>query len=149
MGIVKSEYFPEAPSKPETKEVRKEEIPNIEKIEKKVEKEAPKVAKENLLPVAKAIPMKEVSVETQDYLAIFTSDGAKLKHFRLKKYLDRVEESAITLRLIEWVKGILGSQAERPKPPEPLDLVNTDEGEGLPLGVVIDSNPTLSAGNGK
>ena len=37
-GIVKSEYFPEAPSKPETKEVRKDEIPNIEKIEKKVEK---------------------------------------------------------------------------------------------------------------
>ncbi|MBP1700870.1 MAG: yidC [Deltaproteobacteria bacterium] len=31
--------------------------------------------------------------------------------------------------------------------PEPLDLVNTDEGEGLPLGILIDSNPALSSGN--
>jgi ATP-dependent Lon protease len=33
----------------------------------------------------KAIPTKEVTVETQNYLAIFTSNDARLKHFRLKK----------------------------------------------------------------
>ena len=143
-GAIQSKYFPQEPSKPETKEVRKEETPGIEK---KVEKEIPKGATENLLPVAKAVPKKEISVETQDYSAVFTSDGAKLKHFRLKKYFDRVEESAISITLINFVHGILGKEEMKPGAPEALDLVNTDEGEGLPLGIVIDSNPALSAGN--
>ena len=102
-GAIQSKYFPQEPSKPETKEVKKEEsVP----VEKKVEKEMGEVKAGEPLPVTKTVPKKEISVETQDYSAVFTSDGAKLKHFRLKKYFDRVEESAISITLINFVHGI-------------------------------------------
>ena len=143
-GAIQSKYFPQESTKPETKEVRKEESAPVEK---KIDKEMGEVKAGKPLPVTKAIPKKEISVETQDYSAVFTSDGAKLKHLKLKKYFDRVEESAISIALINFVHGILGKEEIKPGAPEPLDLVNTDEGEGLPLGIVIDSNPALSAGN--
>ena len=143
-GVIQSKYFPQEPSKPEPKEVRKEVTPTPEK---QVEKESPRAATEKPLPSAKAVPKKEVSVETQDYVATFTSDGAKLKHYKLKEYFDRVEESAITLKLTQFVKEILGGEIKKPTPPDHLDLVNTDEKEELPLGLSIDSNPVFSAGN--
>jgi YidC/Oxa1 family membrane protein insertase len=143
-GAIQSKFFPQEPSKPETKEVRKEELPPVEK---KVEKEIREVKGGKPLPVTKAMPKKEISVETQDYSAIFTSEGAKLKHLKLKKYFDKVEESGISIALINFVHGILGKEEIRPGAPKPLDLVNTDEGEGLPLGIIIDSNPVLSSGN--
>jgi YidC/Oxa1 family membrane protein insertase len=143
-GSIQSKYFPQAPSKPEIKEVRKDESAPVEQ---KVEKEIREVKPGKPLPVTKAVPKKEVSVETQDYSAVFTSEGGKLKHLKLKKYFDRVEESAISIALINFVHGILGKEEKKPGAPQPLDLVNTDEGEGFPLGLVIDSNPALSAGN--
>ena len=147
-GAIQAKYFPQEPSKPETREVKKEtgkeEAPPVEK---KVEKEARELKGGKPLPVARAVPKREVSVETQDYSAVFTSDGAKLKHLKLKRYFDRVEESAISIALINFVRGILGKEEIKPGAPEPLDLVNTDEGEGLPLGIIIDSSPGLSAGN--
>jgi len=143
-GVIQSKYFPQEPSKPEAKDVRKEETPAVEK---KVKEEIDKAPTGKASPPAKETPKKEVTVETQDYLAIFTSDGAKLKHFKLKKYLDKVEESSITVKIIQLVREIIGGKEEKARPPEPLDLVNTDEAEGLPLGLIIDSNPALSAGN--
>jgi YidC/Oxa1 family membrane protein insertase len=143
-GAIQSKYFPQEPSKPETKEVKKEEIPPVER---KVEKEVREVKGGKPLPVTKAVPKKEISVETQDYSAVFSSEGAKLKHYKLKKYFDKVEESGISIALINFVHGILGKAEIKPGAPVPLDLVNTDEGEGLPLGIIIDSNPALSSGN--
>jgi YidC/Oxa1 family membrane protein insertase len=147
-GAIQSKYFPQEPSKPETKEASKEVVKeDVPTAEKKIEKEVREVKGGKSQPVTKSVPKKEVSVETQDYSAVFTSDGAKLKHLKLKKYFDRVEESAISIALINFVHGILGKQEIKPRVPEPLELVNTDEGEGLPLGILIDSNPALSSGN--
>ena len=47
----------------------------------------------------KEVAKKEVSVETKNYWAVFTNEDARLKHFKLKKYKDRVEESSITIKL--------------------------------------------------
>ncbi|HUL30742.1 MAG TPA: hypothetical protein VLZ03_09855, partial [Thermodesulfobacteriota bacterium] len=82
-------------------------------------------------------PAKEVTVETQNYWAVFTSDDARLKHFKLKKYEDRAQQSAITIKLTQFVDEILGKKAEEPKKPEPLDLVNTTEEKDLPLGLTF------------
>ena len=68
-----------------------------------------------------------------------------LKHFKLKKYKDRVEESSMTIKLTQFVEGILGKKVEEPKKPEPLDLINTNEEEGLPLG--LSSQYPFVAGN--
>lgn len=147
-GAIQSKYFPAEPPKPETKEVRKDVAKEeAAPVEKKVEKEIREVKGGKSLPVAKVVPKKEISVETQEYAAVFTSDGAKLKHLRLKKYFDRVEESRISIALINFVHGILGKDEIKPGTPQPLDLVNTDEGDGLPLGIIIDSNPGLSSGD--
>ncbi len=133
-GTIQSKFFPSAP----TKEVKKEEVAPAEKVvEKKIDiKETkPQLQKEaELLSKTKVVPKKEVSIETQNYWAVFTSEDARLKHFKLKKYEDRVEESALTVKLIQFFQEIF-SKKEEPKKPVPLDLVNTSEEEGLPLGI--------------
>ncbi len=134
-GTIQSKFFPPPP----VKEVKKEGITPPEKMtEKKIDlKEAkPQFQKEaNPLPKTRAVPKKEVSIETQNYWAVFTSEDARLKHFKLKKYEDRVEESALTIKLTQFVENLLGKKIEEPKKPVPLDLVNTSEDEGLPLGM--------------
>ena len=98
-GSIQSKFFPPAP----TKEVKKEEIAPAEKVvEKKIDIKEAKAQpqKEAKLPSkTKVVPKKEVSIETQNYWAIFTNEDARLKHFKLKKYEDRVEESALTIKL--------------------------------------------------
>jgi YidC/Oxa1 family membrane protein insertase len=137
-GVLQSKFFPQPPTQPPSKEVRKEEPPpvNIEKIDLKEEKPSSK---------KEAVIKKEVSIETQDYRAVFTSENARLKHFKLKKFEDRVEQSSLTISLIRFVKGILGSKIEEEKKPKPLDLVNTSEKEGLPMGLTL--SPFPSDGN--
>jgi YidC/Oxa1 family membrane protein insertase len=137
--VIQSKFFPQAPSKPETKEVKKEQIAPPEKyVEKKETLKEPKLAKEvKPSAKAKAVPKKEVSIETQNYWAVFTSEDARLKHFRLKKYEDRVEESALTIKLTQFVESLLGKKVDEPKKPKPLDLVNSSEKEGLPLGLIF------------
>lgn len=143
--VIQSKFFPQAPSKPETRDVKKEQIAPAEKsVEKK------EAAKE-LKPTAKPkviLEKKEVTVETPYYWAVLTSEDARLKHFRLKKYEDRVEESFLTIKLIQLVRNILGNKQEEPKRPVPLDLVNTSEEEGLPLGLTFnESGSSPSEGN--
>ena len=43
--------------------------------------------------MVKQVAKKEISIETQNYWAVLTNEDARLKHFKLKKYKDRVEES--------------------------------------------------------
>ncbi|MDI7261235.1 MAG: membrane protein insertase YidC [Thermodesulfobacteriota bacterium] len=137
-GIIQSKFFPQPSDDPSKKEVRKEEVVPPEKRETKPLKEGEAVSR------PKVHIKKETSIETSNYLAIFTSEGARLKHFKLEQYEDRVKESSLTISLTRFFKNLFGGKAEEPKKPEPLDLVNTNEGEGLPLGLVF--HP--SSGNG-
>jgi YidC/Oxa1 family membrane protein insertase len=125
-GMIQSKYFAPKPGK---------EIEKVAPPEKKMElKEVrPLPSKEERIPLKKVFPKKEVFIETQNYWAVFTSDEAALKHFKLKKYEDRVEESPITIKLIQFVRSLLGKREEEEKEPQPLDLVNTSGEEGFPL----------------
>jgi YidC/Oxa1 family membrane protein insertase len=134
--FLQSKLFPPPPSKPQPQEVKKEQVTPTEKTaEKKVSGET-RLAKEKAPGKPKVIPPKEVSVETLNYWAVFTSEDARLKHFRLKKYEDRVEESSLTIKLTQFVGEILGKKVIEQKKPEPLDLVNTKE-KSLPLGLTF------------
>jgi YidC/Oxa1 family membrane protein insertase len=137
--VIQSKFFPQTPSKPETKDVKKEQIAPVEKVVEK--KERVKELKPPAEPEV-VVEKKEVSVETPYYWAVFTSEDARLKHFRLKKYEDRVEESILTIKLTQLVQSILGKKEEEPKKPVPLDLVNTSEEEGLPLGLTFNESGT-------
>jgi len=129
-GVVQSKFFPQPPSQPSSKEVKQEEgLPSkVEKLDLKEEKKAAK---------KKTVIKKEVSIETPGYWAVFTTEDARLKHFKLKKFEDRVEESSLTTSLTRFVKELLGGKVEERKKPMPLDLVNTNEEEGLPLGLTL------------
>jgi YidC/Oxa1 family membrane protein insertase len=147
--FIQSKFFP-SPTKTQPPEVKKEQVSPEEKVaEKKTEIKESKPLKETRSPAKlKAVPPKEVSIETQNYWAVFTSEDARLKHFRLKKYEDRVEESALTIKLMQFVESLLGKKVEEPKKPKPLDLVNSSEKEGLPLGLTfISPLPSSSDGN--
>ena len=129
-GVIQSKFFPQPPSQPPSKEVKKEEgLPTtVEKLDLKEEK----------IPAKRKVAIKkEVSIETPDYRAVITSEDARLKHFKLKKFEDRVEASPLTISLTRFIKGLLGGKIEEQKKPMPLDLVNTTEEEGLPLGLTL------------
>jgi YidC/Oxa1 family membrane protein insertase len=137
--LIQSKFFPQTPGKPQAPEVRKEEVsPQEKETEKKTEIKESKLLKERKTPAKQKVsPPKEVLIETQNYLAVFTTEDARLKHFKLKKYEDRVNESALTTKLTQFIGEILGKKAEEPKKPEPLDLVNTREERTLPLGLTL------------
>jgi len=135
-STLQSKFFPPSPSKP-PEEMKKVEPASIEKrVEKGID------LREERQPLRRVVAKKEVSVETLNYWAVFTSEDARLKHFKLKKYEDRVEQSSFTIKLVEFVKDIIGSKVEGEKKPKPLDLVNTSEEEGLPLGLSVAPFPS-------
>jgi YidC/Oxa1 family membrane protein insertase len=148
-SFIQSKIFPPPPEKPATQETKKEIGPSAEKVTQKVpEQKSVEITKEKKSPAVKTIPKKEVFVESQDYSAVLTSDGARLKEFRLKKYLDRVDESSFASTIKNWIGGLLGKEKREPKTPEPLNLVNTNEEEGLPLRVIFSgSNTSVPSGN--
>ena len=136
-SLVQSKFFPPS-TQPQPQEARKEQVSSPEKVPEKTEIKESRLLTGGKTPAkAKVAPPREVSVETQNYLAVFTSEGARLKHFKLKKYKDRVEESLLAIKLIQLVDEILGKPVEKPKVPEPLDLVNTRDGKNLPLGLTF------------
>ncbi len=92
-GFIQSKFFPQPPSQTPTKEIRKEELlPPEKKVEKGVDSREVRALGDETKPSKKRMLIrKEVSVETQNYWAVFTSEDARLKHFKLKQYEDRVE----------------------------------------------------------
>jgi YidC/Oxa1 family membrane protein insertase len=148
-SFIQTKIFPPPAGKPVTQETKKDAGPAVEKAPEKAPSQKPsEIVKEKKPPIAKATPKKEVFVEAEDYSAVLTSDGARLKEFRLKKYLDRVNESSFAWTIKSWIGGLLGKESREPKSPEPLNLVNTNEEEGFPLRVTFSSsNASLPSGN--
>ncbi|MGB9628302.1 MAG: membrane protein insertase YidC, partial [Thermodesulfobacteriota bacterium] len=142
-SILQSKLFPPEKS---TQEATKGPSPSIE------EKEIPQktgIPKKESKPLKEKIPIKtfkpivkkEVIVETQNFIAVLTSEEARLKHFRLKKYKDRVEQSDFVYKLVNFFKSLFGKEVEEIKEPKPLDLINTED-ESLPLGTPIKGFPS-------
>jgi len=136
--FIQSKFFPQ-PSKTEPQELKKGQESVQEKgAEKKADIKDSQVLKEGKPSGrGRVMPKKEISIETRNYWAVFTSEDARLKHFKLKKYKDRAEESHLATKLTQFVDEIIGKKAEVPRKPEPLDLVNTNEEKDLPLGLTI------------
>ena len=139
-SLIQSKFFP-PPAKPQRQETRKEEVSPPETLPKRTEMKEPELLTGSKTATkARVAPHREISVETQNYWAVFTSGDARLKHFKLKNYEDRAEESAVTVKLIHLVDEILGKPVEKPKKPEPLDLVNTRVEKDLPLGLTVEGS---------
>ena len=137
--FIQSKFFPQ-PSKMEPPQEVKREQGSVEEkaAERKSEiKESQALKGEKLPGKRKVVPQKEISVETRNYWAVFTSEDARLKQFRLKRYKDRAEESPFAVKLTQFVDEIIGKKPEVRKKLEPLDLVNTRGEKKLPLGLTF------------
>ena len=142
-SFIQNKLYPPQPA-PEKKE--QVAAPEEQKKEVQETKSAPAPSKELKSRMAgKEVSKREISVETQSYWAVLSNQDARLKHFRLKKYKDRVEESSMTVWLTRFIDDILGNKYQDRKKPEPLDLINTNEEQGLPFGLI--SQYPFVAGN--
>jgi len=94
-------YYPAPPpaEEPPREEKKTESASPPAKTEPAVEK--PKAA-----PPVKPSAVKEIQVETDDYIALFTTQGARLKSFKLKHYRTSVDEKSPPFEMIHSVPGV-------------------------------------------
>ncbi len=86
--------------------------------------------------------VRDVTVETTLYSAVFSSYGGRLKSWRLNHYMNVVENG----RFVRWfqeterkVKGFFGFGGKSPpeRKPEPVELVTTEALINLPLAIEV------------
>ncbi|MGE5057874.1 MAG: membrane protein insertase YidC, partial [Betaproteobacteria bacterium] len=79
-------------NKPETAEPRENSTPI-----------PPTVAPPTSEAAVAAVSAKEITVETENYRAVFTTAGARLKSFKFKKYRSSVDEKSPPFEMIRNV----------------------------------------------
>jgi YidC/Oxa1 family membrane protein insertase len=95
-------YYP-APA-PQPEEQREEKTP--ESAPPSPPKPEPVIQKSKPGTPAKPQAVREIKVETDDYVALFTSQGARLKSFKLKHYRTSVDEKSPPFEMVPSVPGI-------------------------------------------
>src|SRR5258705_10011336 len=79
---------------------------------------------------------KEITVETDHYIAVFTTQGARLKSFKFKKYRSSVDEHSLPFEIVRTAPGVplpLGVRWQAPTPFEDSEIVYSVQGNGLKL----------------
>ncbi|MBI2089263.1 MAG: membrane protein insertase YidC [Deltaproteobacteria bacterium] len=79
---------------------------------------------------------REIRVETDRYVAVFTNQGARLKSFTLKNYRASVAEKSPPFEMVSAAPGVpypLGVELSGPKPFTDQDLIYAVEGKDLKL----------------
>jgi YidC/Oxa1 family membrane protein insertase len=111
---------------------------------KEAEKPAPSVPPASP-PVAQAAPpvavpagqqAKEIRVDTDNYVALFTTQGARLKSFKLKKYRSSVDENSPPFEIVTSALGVplpLGVSWQVPTPFDDAGLLYAVGGGDLKL----------------
>jgi len=87
---------------------------------------------------------REIRVETDNYVALFTNQGARLKSFKFKHYRGAVNESSPPFEIVSSAAGVpfpLGVQWQGAPPNDDQDLLYGVEGNDLKL--TGDSKGTL------
>ncbi|HXV83795.1 MAG TPA: membrane protein insertase YidC [Candidatus Binatia bacterium] len=95
------------------------------------------------VPVSRAA--KEVRVETDNYIALFTNQGARLKGFKFKNYRSSVEENSPPFEIVPSAPGVplpLGIRWQVPAPFDDEALLYSVEGNDIKL--TGDSKSTLA-----
>lgn len=80
--------------------------------------------------------VKEIRVETDHYVALFTSQGARLKSFTLKQYRTSVNEKSPPFEMVPSIPGVpypLGLQLEGPNPINDEAMIYSVQGGDLRL----------------
>jgi YidC/Oxa1 family membrane protein insertase len=125
------------------------------------DKKAPGATPKNTLPtVSGALPAaagtitsvnlndgheKDVVVETPLYRAVFTTRGAALKSFQLKRYQTSIPG---TKDIAESFYGLIGKKKPIHESPRPIELVHVIEGMPLPFSVTFPDSTVNIPENG-
>jgi YidC/Oxa1 family membrane protein insertase len=112
-------------NKPETTEPRENSTPTAPSV--------PAPASEAAVAAASA---KEITVETENYRAVFTTAGARLKSFKFKKYRSSVDEKSPPFEMIRNVPGVplpLGVRWQAASPVDDSDVIYSVQGGDLNL----------------
>jgi len=112
-------------NKPETAEPRENSTPI-----------PPSVAPLTSEAAVAAASAKEISVETENYRAVFTIAGARLKSFKFKKYRSSVDEKSPPYEMIRNVPGVplpLGVRWQAASPVDDSDVIYSGQGDDLNL----------------
>lgn len=81
-------------------------------------------------------PGKEIKIETDNYVALFTPQGARLKSFKLKKYGSSINEHSAPVEIVTSAPGVplpLGVSWEAPTPFNDAALAYQVQGGNLSL----------------
>src|SRR4029450_9023885 len=87
---------------------------------------------------------KDIRVETDKYIALFTNQGARLKSFKFKNYRSSVQENSPPFDIVQSAPGVplpLGVRWQNPAPFDDEELLYSVEGSDLKL--TGDSKNTL------
>ena len=112
-------------NKPETAEPRENSTPI-----------PPTVAPPTSEAAVAAVSAKEITVETENYRAVFTTAGARLKSFKFKKYRSSVDEKSPPFEMIRNVPGVplpLGVRWQAASPVDDSDVIYSVQGDDLNL----------------
>src|SRR5262245_6373379 len=94
------------------------------------------------VPVSREV--KEIRVETDNYIALFTNQGARLKSFKFKNYRNAVNENSPPFDIVQSAVGVplpLGIRWQSPMPFDDEELLYSVQGSDLKL--TGDSKETL------
>jgi YidC/Oxa1 family membrane protein insertase len=103
---------------------------------------APPQTKPVAVPMSREV--KDVSVETDNYIAVFTNQGARLRSFKFKKYRSSVVENSPPFDIIQSAPGVpfpLGIGWQIPEPFDDEALIYSIQGSDQKL--TGDSKSTL------
>jgi YidC/Oxa1 family membrane protein insertase len=117
--------------KNDTKAVETTEIPAEAKDAAAVADVRPAPAK-----VPAGQPARDIKVETENYAAVFTNRGARLKSFKFKKYRVSADENSPPVEMVQTAPGVplpLGVRWQAPQPFEDSDLIYSVQGGDLML----------------
>ncbi|MGE5219504.1 MAG: membrane protein insertase YidC [Chloroflexota bacterium] len=81
-------------------------------------------------------PAREIKVETDNYIAVFTTQGARLKSFKFKKFRSSAEKNSPPFDIVQPIPGVplpLGVRWQSPQPFTDDGLVYSVNGNDLEL----------------
>ena len=133
-------YYGVPPVAPEAEKKEPERTPAAEQLQRAPA--PPPQAKPVTVPVSREV--KDIRVETDNYIALFTNQGARLKSFKFKKYRSSVEENSPPFDIVQSAPGVpfpLGIRWQSPVPFDDEELLYSVKGNDLKL--TDDSKGTL------
>ncbi len=131
-------YYSPSPSTPELQKEAPEKTPAT------VPAAPATPAKTKPVQVPDSRETRDIRVETDNYIALFTSQGARLKSFKFKHFRSSVAENSPPFEIVESAQGLpfpLGIRWQRPTPFDDEELLYSVEGSDLKL--TGDSKSTL------